>query len=80
MMPPWPGSWFEPMPAPWCAHGRGAGVPWCVVGWNDVSGLYIHVAIRWAAVQFVLHVRRHGVANAYNLGIVGGQLVVIHAS
>ena len=37
------------------------------------------VAIRWAAVQFVLCVRRHGVANAFNLGIVGGQLVVIRA-
>ena len=38
------------------------------------------VAIRWAAVQFVLRARRHGVANAFNLGIVGGQLVVIYAS
>lgn len=26
VMPPWPGSWVVPVPAPWCAYGRGAGV------------------------------------------------------
>ena len=66
VMPPWPGSWVVPLPAPWCAYCCGAGAAF--------------VAVHGAAVQFVLHVRRHGVANAYNLGIVGGQLVVIHAS
>ena len=25
VMPPWPGSWVVPMPAPWCAYCRGAG-------------------------------------------------------
>ena len=70
VMPPWFGSWFVPLPAPWCAYCCGAGA--LVRGWV--------IVIRWAAVQFVLRARRHGVANAFNLGIVGGQLVVIHAS
>ena len=58
VMPPWLGSWIEPLPAPWCAYWCGAGAAFA--------------AVHGAAVQFVLRVRRHGVANAYNLGIVGG--------
>ena len=79
VMPPWFGSWFVPLPAPWCAYWCGAG---CLGAWLGFVVAYgkRRVVIRWTAVQFVLHIRRHGVANAYNLGIVGGQLVVIHAS
>ena len=25
VVPPWPGSWFVPVPAPWCAYCCGAG-------------------------------------------------------
>ena len=45
VMPPWPGSWFVPLLAPWCVY-------WCGAGRGGM------VAIRWTAVQFVLHVRR----------------------
>ena len=34
VMPPWFGSWFVPMPAPWCAYWCGAG--WC--GCNSLDG------------------------------------------
>ena len=72
VMPPWLGSWFVPLPAPWCALLRG-GAPWCVVGWNDVSGLYIHVdcnSLGGGAVCFACP--PPVVANAFNFGIVGG--------
>ena len=51
--PPWFGSWIVPLPAPWCAYWRGAGA--LVRGWV--------IVIRWAAVQFVLRVRRHEVGT-----------------
>ena len=31
VMPPWFGSWFVPMPAPWCAYWCGAGAAFVVV-------------------------------------------------
>ena len=31
VMPPWFGSWFVPLPAPWCAYCRGAGVAFAAV-------------------------------------------------
>ncbi len=30
-MPPWFGSWFVPLPAPWCAYWCGAGVAFVAV-------------------------------------------------
>ena len=48
VMPPWPGSWVVPMPAPWCVYWCGAGVAfvavhgaaelWCMV----VSWFWLH--------------------------------------
>ena len=58
VMPPWFGSWFVPVPAPWCAY-------WCGAGYvHDVFDVgAVDVVIRWAAVQFVLRVRRHEVGT-----------------
>ena len=57
VMPPWLGSWFVPLPAPWCAYGCGAGVLWL---WrHDVFDVgAVDIVIHWAVVQFVLCVRR----------------------
>ena len=44
VMPPWPGSWVVPVPAPWCAWMRGG---WCVHDVFDVGA--VDIVIRWAA-------------------------------
>lgn len=50
VMPPWPGSWVVPVPAPWCAYWCGAGCLGAVVLAMAVlpveSALFV---IRWAA-------------------------------
>ena len=61
VMPPWFGSWFVPLPAPWCAYWCGAGCLGC--GYGSVADA-VRIVIRWAAVQFVLHVRRSELAFA----------------
>ena len=72
VMPPWPGSWVVPMPAPWCVYWCGAGVlvqwfwPWlrcrCCLHCNSLGG----GAVCFACPPPV------GTANAYTLGIMGG--------
>ena len=47
VMPPWLGSWFVPLSAPWCAYCRGAG--WCLgCGYGSVADA-VRIVIHWAA-------------------------------
>ena len=49
-------------------------------GYGSVADA-VRIVIRWAAVQFVLHVRRHGVnLTALKSSIRQSMLFVIHAS
>lgn len=77
VMPPWLGSWFVPLPAPWCCILVRGG---CLgFGHGSVADA-VRIVIRWAAVQFVLYVRRHGVCymKAFSLShcnSVGGKVL-----
>ena len=61
VMPPWFGSWFVPMPAPWCRIVAGRE---CVHDVFDVRA--VDIVIRWAAELWHMIVSwllllRHGV-------------------
>ena len=57
VMPPWFGLWFVPMSAPWCRMAAGRVSWYSGFGHGFVAGA-VCIVIRWAAVQFVLRVRR----------------------
>ena len=79
VVPPWPGSWFVPMPAPWCMFDAGRGV-------YDVFDVgAVNIVIRWAAELRRMVVswpwlRRHGVgivaACSRGCNSLGGKALV----